>query len=520
MRTKLARLFLYVSLIIGTCNQTYAQVTIGSGVEPNEDALLDLKQTETKSTKGLLLPRVELTSALLPDPMSKHVAGMIIYNTRTINDVTAGYYYNNGNKWIKVSNGTWFISSKGSEETSTDSSDDIYHRGSVTIGKTVGEFDVVDPSAILDINASNKGVLLPRVALTSATDTVTITNPTIGLLIFNTGTDSNFKTTGYLYWDGSQWKIFASSSAESAKAELSCAAVSLSPNQQIVGNTAIISGSILQIPYTGSNGGNFNGATLVSTGNPNVTAVITSGFLAQGNGVLSFAISGIPTIAQQAPNGVQFDLKPFYDANPGITGCKNIVVGDVISALIEEKATMGRFILMTDNTGNDSGTQYYGIKIDSPDGKFSVRASVPGTLTSVAYGNQNLNIQLRNNQNEAIPIIWNFNTDYGGSLSNSGVLTVPAQVWGGDQNSGNRWYNATGTTTNQGVYWGQVGIYDAANQGPEYRRYTWIPIGEDGGSVSYEVTIMVALDTKTPGTAVHPTMVKGYIKITQVTATN
>ena len=273
----------------------------------------------------------------------------------------------------------------------------------------------------------------------------------------------------------------------------------------------------MQIPYTSSNGGSYNSATLVSIGNPNVTAVVSSGILAVGNGVISLSLSGTPTVSQQAPNGISFDLTPFLDANPGLTGCTSVTVGNVLSASIEEVAVMGRFALMTDNTGNDTGTQYYALSCTSPDGKYSIRASLPITQTTVRSGNQYLNVQVRNNQSFATPVIWNFNTDYGGSLSSGGVLTIPAQRWGGDQYTGTTWTNATGNNTSTGTYWGQVGIYDGAHDGPEYRRYTWIPQGEDN-KVAYEATVMVALDTTTPTVAVHPSFVKCYIKFSQITA--
>ncbi|WP_374462042.1 beta strand repeat-containing protein [Chryseobacterium taeanense] len=45
-----------------------------------------------------------------------------------------------------------------------------------------------DASAILDVSATNKGILLPRVALTSSTDQTTITSPATGLMVYNTAT--------------------------------------------------------------------------------------------------------------------------------------------------------------------------------------------------------------------------------------------------------------------------------------------------------------------------------------------
>lgn len=61
-------------------------------------------------------------------------------------------------------------------------------------------------SSMLDIDAtssgSNKGVLLPRIAITSTTDNTTIASPANSLLIYNTNTVSDV-TPGFYYWDNS-----------------------------------------------------------------------------------------------------------------------------------------------------------------------------------------------------------------------------------------------------------------------------------------------------------------------------
>lgn len=46
-----------------------------------------------------------------------------------------------------------------------------------------------DPSAALDVQATNKGVLLPRVFLQSETDGTTVLNPAHGLVLYNTNDD-------------------------------------------------------------------------------------------------------------------------------------------------------------------------------------------------------------------------------------------------------------------------------------------------------------------------------------------
>jgi hypothetical protein len=56
-----------------------------------------------------------------------------------------------------------------------------------------------DASAILELEATNKGVLFPRVTLTSSTDVTTVPNAVNALTVFNTQT-LNDVTAGYYYW--------------------------------------------------------------------------------------------------------------------------------------------------------------------------------------------------------------------------------------------------------------------------------------------------------------------------------
>lgn len=66
-----------------------------------------------------------------------------------------------------------------------------------------------DPSAMLDIESSDKGVLIPRVALTGTNVATPITPaPSTGLLVFNTatsGTGATAVSEGFYYWNGTQW---------------------------------------------------------------------------------------------------------------------------------------------------------------------------------------------------------------------------------------------------------------------------------------------------------------------------
>ncbi len=69
-----------------------------------------------------------------------------------------------------------------------------------------------NPSAMLDVAANNKGVLIPRVSLTSTTDISTITSPATSLLVYNTavGIPPNNVSPAYYYWNGTKWILLGS----------------------------------------------------------------------------------------------------------------------------------------------------------------------------------------------------------------------------------------------------------------------------------------------------------------------
>jgi hypothetical protein len=94
LKKSLLLFFLYKSI--------FAQVGIGT-TTPNDNASLELGETN----KGLVLNKVALSDITLPNPLTEHVAGLMVYNTATAgtppNNVTPGLYYNDGNSWLKLS---------------------------------------------------------------------------------------------------------------------------------------------------------------------------------------------------------------------------------------------------------------------------------------------------------------------------------------------------------------------------------------------------------------------------------
>ncbi|MFV0470629.1 MAG: hypothetical protein ACK5L7_01150, partial [Paludibacteraceae bacterium] len=115
----------------------HAQVTIGSNAAPDDNSILDLKNetNPSASTKGLLLPRVALTSPVNASPLTAHVAGMVVYNTTANTTITPGYYYNDGSKWVRIADSAtepWY--NVATNTGATTNTQNIYQTGKTGIG--------------------------------------------------------------------------------------------------------------------------------------------------------------------------------------------------------------------------------------------------------------------------------------------------------------------------------------------------------------------------------------------------
>lgn len=134
--------FALVGTSVATAQTTFPKLKIGDNPRTlNVNAVLELES----ANKGFLLPRVELSATNSAEPLTGHVAGMTVYNTAesdaTVADdkkVTPGYYYNDGNQWVRIAAGTdikpepWFDQATNTE--ATDNEQDIYQMGKVAIG--------------------------------------------------------------------------------------------------------------------------------------------------------------------------------------------------------------------------------------------------------------------------------------------------------------------------------------------------------------------------------------------------
>lgn len=101
------------NLSVGSGYSTTAAPTDGAAIEgkvgigtTTPDGKLDIVSTND----GLVIPRVALTAANSASPLTTPVVSELVYNTATAgtapNDVTPGFYYWNGSRWVRLQSGS------------------------------------------------------------------------------------------------------------------------------------------------------------------------------------------------------------------------------------------------------------------------------------------------------------------------------------------------------------------------------------------------------------------------------
>jgi uncharacterized protein (TIGR02145 family) len=151
-------------------------------------------------------------------------------------------------------------------------------------GQIVVGGETPDPSAVLDVQSTSQGMLLPRM---TGAQRDAVANPATGLTIFNTTTnclETNLGTPAVPDW-----------------ARLKCRSAVV---QTLDCSSAVVSGSLYAftsasgvsaaVSYTGGNGAVYEAQTIASTGVSGLTAGLSAGSLDNGSGTLTFSITGTP----------------------------------------------------------------------------------------------------------------------------------------------------------------------------------------------------------------------------------
>lgn len=179
-----------------------------------------------------------------------------------------------------------------------------------------------DQSSMLDINATDKGLLIPRISIPDLNTAAPIATPAESLLVYNTNATTG---KGFYYWDGIKWTPFTGSGADNDWI--------ISGNDMYNGNTGNVGigtttpSTKLHIEGTGTASNildeNFESntlGTLTTTGSPSwyvQSAQVGSGTYAAASGTISHnqQTNLIATVNLTVPATLSFKYRVSSEAN-------------------------------------------------------------------------------------------------------------------------------------------------------------------------------------------------------------
>ena len=157
----------------------------------------------------------------------------------------------------------------------------------------------INGSAVLDVESTDKGLLIPRVNLTSSTmDLDGVAGQATGLLVYNIGSTL---PAAFYYWNGIEWRGLTNYNGSTPTiAQIDCNTAQLTPN---VLNAGTPYSGLMTVNYSGGNGGTYpDGTAIASAGVTGLTATLLGGTLNVGSGKLTYQVSGTP-VASLAGTG-------------------------------------------------------------------------------------------------------------------------------------------------------------------------------------------------------------------------
>ncbi|MBN9286199.1 MULTISPECIES: hypothetical protein [unclassified Flavobacterium] len=248
-----------------------------------------------------------------------------------------------------------------------------------------------DPSAVLDVSSSSKGLLIPRIALTGTTDAATITAPATGLLIYNTataGTAPNTVMPGYYYWNGTNWTTMDGGSA-------------------YTWNTTGNSGTTAGTHFIGTT----DNTDLVWKRNNAVAGILGATRTVLGSASLPFAATGVGNTAigsnslKSVTTGSENTAIGYFTLNTITTAAYNIAIGNNTLA---------------NDTSGDSNTAV---------GNSGLVNNTSGRMNT-AIGHDALYYNTTGNYNTGIGVYSGYNNSYGANNVAIGTSSLNKNVRG------------------------------------------------------------------------------------------
>ena len=331
----------------------FAQVGINN-TTPKATLDISPKTTDGSKPEGLIIPQLD-GNTLKAAAYGTAQKGVIVYaksaanptDTKTVNVTAEGYYYFDGSVWQKMTGAAagdttddaWINdTTNGLVKLGTKADGTARAAGADFVAKDNGQVGIgtssPNASAALEVASVNKGMLIPRVALTGPTDQTTIVSPATGLMVYNTGA-STLTYKGFVFWNGTEWRQIDNTTT------LNPVITGLNCNSAFVSPSAFTSGTpytgTLTVYYSGGNGGSYPAGTSFTQNG--LTFTLDQGTLNKGNGYITYSVTGTPNFTSPTTITVPVSFLGFScNATIGLN-TSPFVVGEIRSLRVSVPAT-------------------------------------------------------------------------------------------------------------------------------------------------------------------------------------
>lgn len=288
-------------------------------------------------------------------------------------------------------------------------------------------------SAKLDVSATNKGFLPPRVTLTSATDVLTIPSPAEGLLVYNRG--SVGLQAGYYYWNGANWATIATATL-AGNAVISSDMVKLygEPHSKVsskIGNST--TGFVFTVPISGRYLFDFtSGGTALNGGTNTIYFTVRQGSTVLGSDMQSsynnnvhVEYNGKVEVNLQA--GVSYNVYNYATSGSFETNDFDRVYYKLVAGNLPVNQHMAERNIQLNNNYLSNDGDNEGIRIDNI-GKVGIGTSSPSNTLHIENGNTFGS----DPSNTTSPSLYILNTNNTSTSANATALIRTAGSSGGN----------------------------------------------------------------------------------------
>lgn len=240
-------------------------------------------------------------------------------------------------------------------------------------------------SAKLDVSATNKGFLPPRVTLTSATDVSTIASPAEGLFVYNLG--SVGLQAGYYYWNGANWATIATANlAGNAVVASDLVKLYSETYSTVSGKIAHANGYSFTVPVSGRYLFDFSSSGYLNQAVMSITFKVRQGTTDLGTDIFSNANNNVHVVFTGM---IEVNLQAGITYNVFVSSSGSRDAGDydrVYYKMVAGNLPINQFNLGDIKTGIQSGDHNGWVKLDGRL-KSTLTASQQLQATALGIGN-------------------------------------------------------------------------------------------------------------------------------------